>query len=62
MPEEPGGLQSIGSHRVGHDSSIYTHTHVCVKEKMLHGVSWKDGRKDGKEKERKEKRKKRKER
>ena len=26
--EEPGGLQSIGLHRVGHDRSDFTHTHM----------------------------------
>ena len=25
--EEPGGLQSMGSHRVGHDSSDLAHMH-----------------------------------
>ena len=25
--EEPGGLQSTGSHRVGHDFHLRTHTH-----------------------------------
>ena len=25
--EEPGGLQSMGSHRVGHDGSDLAHTH-----------------------------------
>ena len=27
--EEPGGLQSIGSHRVRHDRSDLTHTSFC---------------------------------
>ena len=26
--EEPGGLWSIGSQRVGHDGSNFTHTHT----------------------------------
>ena len=26
--EEPGGLQSLGSQRVGHDSDSHTHTHT----------------------------------
>ena len=29
--EEPGGLQSIESQRVGHDRSNLTHTHECSK-------------------------------
>ena len=27
--EEPGGLQSMGSHRVGHDGSDLAHKHKC---------------------------------
>ena len=33
--EEPGGLQSIGSHRVGHDWSDLTCTHTSLGEKWL---------------------------
>ena len=32
--EEPGGLQSIGSQRVGHDGSDLTHTHVSLKGQL----------------------------
>ena len=28
--EEPGGLQSIGSHRVGHDCSDFANTHTSI--------------------------------
>ena len=28
--EKPGGVQSIGSQRVGHDSTTNTHAHTCV--------------------------------
>ena len=27
--EEPGGLQSMGSHRAGHDGSDLAHKHKC---------------------------------
>ena len=30
--EEPGGVQSMGSHRVGHDCASNTDTHPCVHQ------------------------------
>ena len=33
--EEPGRLWSIGSQRVGHDSSDLAHTHIALKGKSL---------------------------
>ena len=33
--EEPGRLWSIGSQRVGHDSSDFAHTHIALKGKSL---------------------------
>ena len=32
--EEPGGLQFIGSQRIGHDRGTYTHTHNTLFKKM----------------------------
>ena len=29
--EEPGGLQSMGLQRAGHDRATNTHTHQCFK-------------------------------
>ena len=33
--EKPGGLQSMGSKRVGHDSHTHTHTHTHTYTYML---------------------------
>ena len=38
--EEPGGLQSIGSPRVRHDSSDLAHTHMLLNGDFL--KCWKD--------------------
>ena len=35
--EEPGGLQSMGSQRVGHTTEQLTHTHSWCKEQMQDG-------------------------
>ena len=32
--EEPGGLQSMGSQRVGHDRATNTHTHVLMYREL----------------------------
>ena len=32
--EEPGGIQSIGSQRIGHDRVTNTHTHTQSKAKV----------------------------
>ena len=44
--EEPGGLQSMGSRRVGHDLSDFTftsHFHALEKEMAIHSstLAWK---------------------
>ena len=39
--EEPGGLQSMGSHRVGHELSNFTftfHFHALEKEMATHSI------------------------
>ena len=33
--EEPGGLQSTGSQRVGHTEPLSTHTHVIYKDVVV---------------------------
>ena len=33
--EEAGGLQSMGSQRVGHDQATNTHTHTHTQNRML---------------------------
>ena len=43
--EEPGGLQSMGSQRVGHDSATFTftfHFHALEKEMATHSsvLAW----------------------
>ena len=36
--EEPGGLQSVGSQRVGHDWATNTHTHTIDHKAFLPDV------------------------
>ena len=36
--EEPGGLQSMGSHRVGHDGSDLACMHALEKEMATHSI------------------------
>ena len=36
--EEPGGLQSIGSHRVRHDWSNLVRTHACLSQNLIIGT------------------------
>ena len=40
--EEPGGLQSMGSHRVGHDGSDLACMHALEKEMATHSsiLAW----------------------
>ena len=40
--EESGGLQSMGSQRVGHDLSDLAHTHPQVSRDMAHSqeINW----------------------
>ena len=40
--EEPGGLQSMGSHRVGHDGSDLACMHALEKEMVTHSsvLAW----------------------
>ena len=40
MDREPGGLQSMGLQRVGHDGVTNTHTHTCqTEEDKYHMIS-----------------------
>ena len=36
--EEPGGLWSMGSQRVGHDSSGLAGTHTCITKSLCYTV------------------------
>ena len=38
--EEPGRLESVGSQRVGHDSSDSLHHATCIYMFMCRAVSW----------------------
>ena len=40
--EEPGGLQSTGSQRIGHDwnTNTHTHTHTCEMKKATNDLVW----------------------
>ena len=45
--EEPGGLLSIGLHRVRHDSSDLACTHALEKKKAIHSCSCLENPVDG---------------
>ena len=38
--EEPGGLQSMGSRRVGHDRVTFTHSQINIIGFISHGVHY----------------------
>ena len=38
--EEPGGLQPMGSQRVGHDWATNTHFHICMIISLIYKVDY----------------------